>query len=629
MTGCPPIDRRRFLALAGGVTASAAFPALARAENPSGEPLHGLSAFGDLKYPRGFTQFGYASPDAPAGGTFRFQPSTWISNQNPNTFNTLNSFVLAGDAPPRMELCFDSLMVDGLDEPDAAYCHLAESVVVSEDRNRFTFALRPTARWHDGTPVTAADVAFSMLTLKEKGNPKLAVNLTVLADAIVEDELTVTLVFDGTQSAQAILAAATLPVLSKVWHEVHDFEETTMEPPLGSGPYRLGAFDPGLYVEYERVDDYWGKDLATARGLDHFQTIRIDFFAERQAAFEALKKGLIDWREESVSLFWATQYDFPAITEGKVAKALFDNELRPRMQAMALNQRRERFRDRRVRDAIALCFDFEWTNERLFHGLYDKSHSTFSGSPFEATGLPGEDELALMDALSAQFDLPDGVEGEAWRETPSSGSGRDSQRRRSAIRLLAEAGWRGDDKSGRMVNAAGEQLALEFLFDSKAFERIFGPWVETLNGIGIDATMRFVDSSQYELRVKTFDFDATMAGILWSPTPQASGLRDVFGSQAAETDGSTNLPGVADPLVDAIIARISAATTRQEHKTAMRVLDRVLRLRRDWIPNWTSANHRVAYWEKFGFKEPKPDYDWPVERLWWFDRAKAEALGKA
>lgn len=627
MTGGMRFDRRRFLILSGGIAASAAFPALSRAGNPSGVELHGLSAFGDLKYPRDFSHFDYAEPEAPVGGTFNFQPSYWYYNQNTQTFNTLNSFVRRGDAPPRMELCFDSLMVDAWDEPDAIYCHLAETVTISDDRNRFTFTLRPEARWHDGTPVTAHDVALSYLTLKEQGHPEFLLPLGVMTDAIAEDDHTAVLVFDGTQSAQAILLIASYPVLSKQWYAARDFTASTLEPPLASGPYRVGDFSAGSYIEYERVDDYWAGDLGTARGLDHFHTIRVEFYRERQAAFEAFKKGVSTWHQEYTSKTWATEYEFPAVEEGKVLKRLFPQEARPDMQATAPNARRKQFRHRNVRDAIALCFDFEWTNANLFYDAYEKSHSAFEGSDYFATGVPDSDEAALIEKLAKDHELPEGIGDEAYLQPKSDGTGRDRSRLRTAVGLLNKAGWRND--GGMLKNAEGETLDAEILVNAGVFERIYGPWVETMRSIGINASLRLVDPAQYQARTISFDFDIAGLHIVWTATPTSSSLENVFASKAAAEEGSRNWSGAADPLVDAIIAEVGKVETREQHRTAMRVLDRVLRLRRDWIPSWTSANHRVAYWDMFGFKEPKPDYFWPVERLWWIDGAKAEALGKA
>ncbi|WP_026479246.1 extracellular solute-binding protein [Ahrensia sp. 13_GOM-1096m] len=622
------IDRRRFLAMTSAVIAGAAgLPKLSYAQNPSGKPLHGLSAFGDLKYLQGFSHFDYASPDAPTGGTFAFQPAYWYFNQNVQTFNTLNSFVRKGDAPPRMEMCFDALVVSSHDEPDAVYCHLAESVVISDDRNSFTFKIRDIAHWHDGSPITAEDVAFSFKTIKEQGHPELSLPLAPLKEARIDDPMTITLVFDGSLAAQDILSIAGLPIISKAWYTDNVFDASTLTPPLASGPYKVGRMNPGVYIEYERVDDYWAKELGTAKGFNHFQTIRIDFFKERQAGFEAFKKGATTFRQEFTSKSWATEYDFPAIQDGRVIKAHFDAEKRPRMQAWCLNMRRERFKDKRVRDAIAQCFDFEWTNRNLFYGLNERSHSIFAGSQYEAAGTPDAAETDLLKKLSVDHELPEGIYDDAYRQPASDGSGRDRNKLRGASKLLADAGWKPGDK-GYLRNAKGETLDLEFLISASVFERIYGPFVETMRAVGINASLRLVDPAQYQARTSSFDFDMAGLALGWSPTPTASDLDTILGSKSAEIEGTRNWPALTNPLVDAIIYEIGAAETRERHETSMRVLDRVLRLTREWIPNWRSANHRVAYWDIFGFKEPKPDYFWQVEALWWIDKEKADKLGK-
>ena len=333
---------------------AAALPRLALGQEGS-HTTHGLSSFGDLKYPAGFARFDYANPDAPAGGVFNFQPWYLYFNQNYQSFNTLNTFVRRGDAPPRMEMCFDTLMVSAHDEPDAIYCHVAETVTISEDGNRFTFLLRDIARFHDGAPIAAGDVKFTYDTIKAQGHPDLSLPLRPLAEVIAEDARTVTLVFDGTQSAQAILTiASTYPIQSAAYYADRTFDTSTLEPPLASGPYKVGRFNAGSFIEFERVEDYWARAIGTGAGQNHFQTIRIEFFTERQAGFEAFKKGEVTWRREFTSKTWATEYNFPAITDGRVVQSLIDADVRPSMQAWALNQRRERFADRRVRDAIAL-----------------------------------------------------------------------------------------------------------------------------------------------------------------------------------------------------------------------------------------------------------------------------------
>ena len=617
------VSRRRFLATSAATLALPFLPAFAK--SPTAVPLHGLSAFGDLKYPKGFKQFDYVNADAPKGGTFNFGPSQWVYNQNPYTFNTLNSFVAKGDAPPRMEMCFDSLMVSALDEPDSIYGQLAESVTISEDRNSFEFALRPEARFHDGSPITAEDCAFTFLTFKENGHPDLLLTLTELADAVAVDPHRLRLTFSGKHSDRTILDAAAFPILSKAHFTKVPFDSSRLEPPLGSGPYKVGLVRPGQTIEYERVADYWGRDLAVNRGLYHFDKIRIEFYGDRQAAFEAFKKGEVHYREEATSRLWATAYDFPAMRDKKVVKREFPAEKRPSMQAIALNQRQERFRDVRVRRAIALSFDFEWTNKSLFYGLYERSQSCFEKSEFKASGLPDTAELALMEPLRDK--LPADAFAEAFALPSSNGSGRDRKLLGEASKLMADAGW---TRAGKFFqNDKGETFKLEVLVDDEGFVRIYSPWVENMVAVGFDATIRMVDSAQHQARQADFDFDLISMALLFSPSPTRESLEGIFHSKSARLTGSRNLPGTADAGLDALVESVERVTDREQLTTAMRAIDRVLRARMDWIPSWYSANHRVAFWDMYGFREPKPDYGFAPEALWWFDRDKAAAIGKA
>ena len=621
----PGLRRRDFLFAGASAFVAPLLPGIAFADSPTGTPLHGLSAFGDLKYGPDFKHFEYANIDAPKGGTFNYGPSQWLYNQNPYTFNTLNSFVAKGDAPPRMEICFDALMTSALDEPDSIYGLVARTVTISPDRNSFEFELRPEARFHDGSPLTAEDAAFTYKLLKEKGYPDLLLTLRELDDAVAVNAQTLRLVFSGKQSDRTILDAATFPILSKAHFDKVPFDSSRMEPPLGSGPYKVGLVRAGQTIEYERVADYWGRDLPVNRGIYNFDRLRVEFYGDRQAAFEAFKKGEILFREEATSRIWATSYDFPAINAGKVVKREFPSEKRPAMQATAVNQRRERFRDVRVRRAIALCFDFEWTNKALFYGLYDRSQSCFERSEFKATGIPSAQELALLEPMRDR--LPPEVFGEAYQLPPSNGSGRDRKQLGEARRLMAEAGWK---PAGRFFqNEKGETFTLEILVDDEGFIRIYSPWVESLRAIGFDASLRQVDSAQHQARQVSFDFDLIGMALLFSPTPTRESMDSIFHSKSAELSGSRNLSGTADPAIDMLVEAIAGVTNRQELTTVLNALDRVLRARMDWIPSWYSANHRVAFWDMFGFKEPKPDYGFAAETLWWFDKDKAAAIGKA
>jgi microcin C transport system substrate-binding protein len=611
--------RREFMKGALGTAVLAAMPRFSLAGNPAEKPLHGLSAFGDLKYSQGFTAFDYASIEAPKGGAFAFAPSNWGFNQNTQTFNTLNTYVLQGEAPPRMELCFDTLMAEAWDEPDSLYGLLAASVTISPDRNTYRFDLRPEARFHDGTPVTPEDMAWSLMTLKELGHPQLALDLVNLDMAEAFDEHVLELRFNGKQSDRAILSiAATAPALSKSWYDSVKFEEATTTAPLSSGPYRVKRAATGQFIEYEKVSDYWGRDLPVMRGLDHFDVLRIDFFQERQAAFEAFKKGEILWRQEFTSKTWATEYDFPAVRDGRVKKLEFTAEKRPQFQAFALNTRREKFANAATRQAIGILFDFEWANRNLFFGAYKRSHSLFERSDFVAKGSPGEAELALLEPLRDK--LPPQAFGPAVMQNVTDGTGRDRSIFRKADKLLQQAGW--TKKNGQLVDANGRQLAIEVLIDNQVFERILSPFGENLRAMGIAVSLRQVDPSQYQSRIEARDFDMMMVAYSLAANPDGETLRRYFHSESADRNGTENHPGAKDPAIDALVEQVGRAASRAELVTAMLALDRALRANHYWIPNWHAANHRVACWDVFGWKEPKPDYSFAVERLWWRDPGK-------
>ncbi len=623
MSRASAMRRRDVLALGAAALAAPLLTRRSLAAVATGVPLHGLSAFGDLKYGPDFTHFDYASPDAPKGGVFNFSPPNWYFNQSVLTFNTLNTYVLRGDAPPRMEMCFDGLMATALDEPDSQYGLIAETVTVSPDRNSYVFRLRPEARFQDGSPLTAADVAFSYELLKESGHPEFSIPLLDMTEAVAEDDRTFRITFDGTQPPRLILTVSGFPVFSRADIEAGGFERG-LSPLLGSGGWKVGRFAAGQWIEYERVRDYWARDLAVNKGLNHFDRLRIEFYADRQAAFEAFKKGEITYRQEFTSRIWATGYDFPAITDGRVVKREFPSEKRPSMQAWALNQRRARFADARVREAVGLCFDFEWTKRNLFYDAYERSQSSFERSDYRAEGMPSPEELAVMEPLRDR--LPEAAFGEAVMQPVSNGSGRDRNLLGRAAKLLAEAGW---TRQGNLVaNAAGERLTLEILVQDEVFVRVDTPFVENMRAVGIDASIRRVDATQYEARQSSFDFDMLSLALSFMATPTRDSLVNMFHSQSAGQDGSRNLPGTADPGVDALVDLVGAAQDRAALIVSMRALDRVLRARRDWIPNWYAPSHRAAFWDMFGYREPKPDYGFPIESLWWYDAARADAIGR-
>ncbi|KPL52769.1 hypothetical protein ABB55_11540 [Prosthecomicrobium hirschii] len=615
-------DRRRVLA---GLSAASA-AALTRvpwAWAADGIETHGLSIFGDLKYGPDFKAFDYVNPAAPKGGRLVTVPSQWAYNQNPSTFNTLNTLILKGDAPVGMERTFASLMTRALDEPDAVYGYVARSAAVRDGGATFVFRLRPEARFHDGSPITAEDVAFSLTTLKEKGHPSVSLTLRDMRAVEVEAADTVVVRFAPTRSRGLPLIVATLPILSKAWYATRDFEQTTTEAALGSGPYRVGRFEAGRYIEYERVVDWWGRDLPVAAGHNNFDIVRYEMFRERTAAFEAFKAGLYFLREEFTSLVWATQYDFPALADGKVVRFELEDRSPSGAQGWYLNMRRPKFADRRVREALGLVFDFEWTNKNVFFGSYKRISSFFVNTEFEAAGLPSAEELALLEPFRGK--VPDEVFGEPWTAPVTDGTGRDRTLLRQAAKLLAEAGWTARD--GTLRNAKGESLTVEFLDSDTSFQRVTGPYLENLKRIGVDASVRVVDPSQYQKRVDEFDFDVITRRSSFPPTPDED-IRQAWHSESVDRKGSRNIGGIRDEAVDALILKALGAETRAELTVACRALDRVLRAGRYWIPQWHKASHWIAMWDLYDRPSVKPRYARGIETTWWVNRDKAEKLGK-
>jgi len=576
-----PFTRRQFLSASAATAFASLVPNISLASNPTGKKLHGLSAFGDLKYPTDYTHFDDAVLDAPKGGTFAFTPSTTVFNQSGQTFNTLNTFTLKGDAPPRMEYCYDALMVVSPDEPDSLYCALAESVEISGDRNTYTFVLRPQAKFHDGSFVTAKDVAFSYNILKKEGHPSLSQILRNLDEASIVDDQTVELRYNGKQTDRAILSAMSVPVLSEKYHANNPIDASTLDMPLTSGQYRVKRLSTGKFIEYERVKNYWAKDMPFAVGFNHFDVLRIEFHRDQQAAFQAFKKGDICWREENISRVWKTEYNFPAVEDGRVKKKLFAGEPNPSFQNWAINARRKKFQDVKTREAIGLCFDFEWTNRTLFFDAYNRSASIFETSEFKASGRPDGEELAILEPYRDQ--LPEAVFKEAFEPNATNGSGNNRNALRKALKLLKEAGWQ--KKDGVLKNPNGEILEIEFLIGSPSFERVLGNFVDNLKRIGAKPSIRLVDPSQYQARVEEFDFDIIVLGLNLSPTPTAETLRILLHSESADISGSYNLPSVKSPVIDGLLDRLKGVSSRAELIPILKSIDRVLRPMHLWIPN--------------------------------------------
>ncbi len=625
MTSKFDLPRRNVLGLMGASLGLSLLPAPLRAQTAGADTgrLHGLSIFGNLKYQPGFTHFDYVAPDAPKGGTLSQTPSNGAYNASLLSFDTLNGFILKGDAPPGLEYVFDTLMTRAYDEEDAVYSLAAESVEIRDKGNRLLFHMREAARFHDGSRLTAEDAAFSFNLLKAKGHPLIALNLREMKEAKALDAATLSIVFTGNQTRDlAIYIAGGLPIFSKAWYTAHAFDETTLVPPLGSGPYQIGAFKAGNFITYERVADYWARDLNVNVGQWNFDKLRFDFYRDRTAAFEAFASGQYRFREEFTSKTWATQYDFPAVKDGRVKLETLPDHTPSGAQGWFINTRREKFADPRVREALTIAFDFEWTNKNLFYGLYRRTVSFFENSPMRAEGLPSPEELKLLEPWRAK--LPESVFGPAYAPPLTDGSGQDRKLLRRASELLEQAGWKITD--GARKNAKGEALTVEFLGDDPILQRIEGPYIKNLKLLGIAAQSRLVDSAQFQKRIKSYDFDLTVQRYSLGLTPGIE-MRSYWGAEFAKTDGSRNLSGIENPAIDALIEKVIAAPTRADQIVAARALDRVLRAGQYWIPQWYKASYALAYWDIFARPAVLPKYDRGVERCWWFDAAKAKKLG--
>ena len=617
------VTRRSALAIGAG--------ALAGATGLGGEAFaadeiesHGISAFGDLKYPADFTHFEYVNPDAPKGGLFSQIGAQRQYNQNFLTFNSLNSYILKGDAALGMELTFATLMAAAGDEPDGMYGYAARSVSISSNKLTYRYALRPEARFHDGSRLTAHDVAFSLNVLKEKGHPIIGQMLRDFRGAEAADDQTVVVRFAEKRARDVPLFVAALPIFSRAYYADRPFDETTLDAPLGCGPYKVGRFEAGRYIEYDRVKDWWGVALPVARGQSNFDTVRYEFYRDRDVGFEGFTAKNYLFREEFTARTWATRYDFPAIKDGRVQRRILPDDTPSGGQGWFFNTRRDKFKNPKLREAIGCAFDFEWTNKTIMYGAYKRSYSVFQNSNMVAEGKPGEGELALLTPFRGK--VAEDVFGEPFMPPVSDGSGQDRALLRKASQLLAEAGF--PVKDSKRVDPKGEPITIEFLIDEPTFQPHHMPFIKNLAVLGIEATLRIVDPVQFRKRLDDFDFDITVQRFNFSATPGDS-LRSFFSSQAAALKGSQNLAGMADPAIDALIEQIIAAGTRPALVTACRALDRVIRAGRYWVPHWYLASHRIAYWDVFGWPEKKPGFARGVPETWWYDAAKAAKLERA
>ncbi len=596
-------------------SAAAILSVLMLLTTPAGaEPRHGLAMHGPVKYPAGFSHFDYVNPDAPKGGEIR--------RASIGTFDSFNPFIVKGVPAAGAELPFETLMVESADEPFSMYGLIAETIDTPPDRSWVHFVIRREARWQDGTPITPADVIFSLDILRTKGAPFYRFYYAGVDKVEAVGERGVKFTFKPGDNRELPLILGQMPILPKAYWQGRAFDQTTLEPPMGSGPYRIEKFEPGRYVIARRVDHYWGRDLPVRKGTQNFDTLRFDYYRDATVALEALKAGEYDLREENEAKKWATGYDdWSALKDGRAKRETFDNHLPSGMQAYAYNIRRPLFQDARVRQALAYAFDFNWTNQTLFYGQYRHTHSYFDNSELAATGLPGPAELAVLEPLRDQ--IPPEVFTTAYRAPDTATAGDIRPNLRIAMGLLEQAGWH--VQNGRLVKD-GQPFRFEIMLVQPAFERITLPFVRNLARLGIEATVRSVDQSQYVNRLRAFDFDLIVAS--WGQSLSPGNEQAMFwSSDAADQPGSRNYVGIKNPAVDQLIDLVISAPGRDDLVARTRALDRVLLWNHYVIPQWHTGYDRIAYWDKFGHPDQVPVKGADTS-TWWAKSADAQTGGK-
>ncbi|WP_313327563.1 extracellular solute-binding protein [Stutzerimonas balearica] len=574
-------------------------------------PRHALTLYDEPpKYPANFEHFEYANPDAPKGGVLR--------QAGFGSFDSLNPFINKGVSAEDIGLIYDTLTTNSLDEPFTVYGLVAEKIERGPKNDWVRFYLRPQARFHDGQPVTAEDVAFTFETLISQGAPQYRAYYADVDKVVVEGKRQVRFDFKHAGNRELPMILGQLPVLPKHWWAERDFTSGSLEPPLGSGPYRVERVQPGRSISYARVEDYWGRDLAVNRGFYNFDRLVFDYYRDNTVALQAFKAGQFDYWLETSAKNWATAYDIPAVHEGRLIKEEIPNYNPTGMQGFIFNIRRPLLQDRRVREALALLFDFEWTNRQLFNGAYFRTHSYFDNSELASSGLPGKDELAVLEPLRGQ--IPDEVFEKPFELPVTDGNGIIREQQRRAYQLLTEAGWRVEND--RMVDAQGKPVKLEFLLVQSEFERVLLPYKRNLADLGIELEIRRVDVSQYVNRLRSRDFDMIVSGFGQSNSP-GNEQREYWHSVSADNPGSRNFIGLKDPAIDTLVEQLIAADTRQELITHTRALDRVLLWGHYVVPNWHIKTWRVAYWNHLAHPQVTPRQD--IGLMTWWTRPEEPA----
>lgn len=576
-------------------------------ENIAYQDVHGLAMHDDLKYGPGFTHLEYVNPNAPKGGALRLAAT--------GTFDSLNPYIVRGQAAAGMGMIYQTLMESTLDEPFSEYGLIAQSVTMPEDRSWVEFKLRPEARWHDGTALTAEDVAWTFETLMEKGHPFFRSYYNHVQKVEIKDAHNVRFTFDRGGNRELPLIMGQMPILPKhYWtEEGRDFARTTLEPPLGSGPYRVASVSAGSSIVFERVQDWWGADLPINKGRYNFDRISYDYYRDDTVSLQAFLAGRYDFRAENVAKSWATDYKGRAVDRGQIVKEEILHDNPTGMQAFIYNTRRPIFQDIKVREALAFAFDFEWSNRQFAYGAYKRTSSYFSNSDLASSGVPEGRELEILEDFRAV--LPEHLFTTEFAVPVTDGSGRNRDQWLKAAQILDEAGYRMGRNRIR-ANAAGDELRFEILIQNPAFERWFNPFIANLNRIGVQANLRLVDAAQYQTRMDQFDFDMTVAVFGQSQSP-GNEQRDYWGSEKASVEGSRNLIGIQNLVIDALIEKVIFAENRDELLHATRALDRVLLWNHYAIPGWHIDRYRVAYWAHLKRPDIAPKYGLGVTDTWW------------
>ncbi len=584
-----------------------------------GKPVHGIAIHGEPKY--GPNQpFGYVNVNAPKGGTLT------LPNANDATFDTFNPFTLKGSSARGVGLMFETLMTGGADEPSGSYCLVCETIEVAPDNAWAEFKIRKEARFSDGSPMTADDVVFSFTTLITKGVPAYRVYYSEIEKAEALDPRTVRFTFKNKNNNELASIIGQLPVLSKAYWSKRDFEATTLDIPLGSGPYIIDTFEVGRFITYKRNEKYWAKDLPIMKGFYNFDRIRYEYFRDDTVQFEAFKTGAYDIHYEATARRWVTEYNFPALKDGRVKKLEVTSDLPMRSQGFTFNLRRAKFADRRVREAMNLAFDFESLNNTIFYNQYTRLRSYWQHSELEAKGPPSPEELALLEPLRGK--IPNEVFTQEFKQPVTQGKGAPRENLLKARDLLQQAGW--VNKGGALVNAkTGEPFTFEVLLIQESLDRIVLPWFQNLERLGIKGTIRVVDTSQYINRLNDTDFDVTTGGYSNSLSPGNEQL-EFWGSAAAERKGSRNIGGVKDPAIDKLVEVIMNAKDRPSLVTATRALDRVLQWNYFTVLHYQPQSERYGVWTKLQHpaRFPLTGMSTPDAAIetWWMD-PKAAAAG--